>query len=45
MYEFPLQSLDFNLKENIWLIIKIKVSGRHHQVCTVEQLKVAIQEE
>ena len=28
--------------ENLWRIIKIRISSRRHQACTVEELKVAI---
>ncbi len=42
---WPPQSTDLNPMENLWRIIKIKVSGRRHQVRTVEELKVAIQDE
>ena len=42
---WPPQSSDFNLIENLWRIIKIQFSSRPHRARTVEELKVAIQEE
>ena len=42
---WPLQSLDLNHIKNLWRIIQIQVSSRRHRACTVEELKVAIQEE
>ena len=40
-----LQSPYFNPIENLWRIIKIRVGSCRHRARTVEELKVAIQEE
>ncbi len=40
-----LQLLDLNSIENLWQIIKIRVSSRGHRARMIEKLKVAIQEE
>ncbi len=39
---WPLQLLIFNLINNFWRIIKIRINSCRHQVCMVEELKVAI---
>ncbi len=42
---WPPQPPGLNPIENLWRIVKIRVSSRRHRARTVEELKVAIQEE
>ena len=43
--EWLAQSPNLNPIENLWRIIKLKVSGQHHQIHSIDDMVEAIKEE
>jgi hypothetical protein len=43
--DWPPQSLDLSLIENLWKKLKDKIFARRHRIKTIEKIKVALQQE
>jgi transposase len=43
--DWPSQSPDLNLIENLWRVMKVRISARRHHIKTESEMRAALQEE